>query len=1709
SHFDTAAVGENKKVFMGISLISPGSNDIQEVLDNYEAEIGYYDNGTYYPFGYEVGTNFFELETKYDLLTGTILIFDGNFSILPNKISLDFSKEASYIYGQKGTVNDFDFNVDPIVSTRGTIFTNNWEIYIVNGNAADSATRDPVENRIYIGIMTGIRNNEATSGIVYTDGSGNKYTMYNARLYHGDYYFYYTVYVLHASTSSSYENNINDQPDNRGFFTVKDRTGNDVVEINLSQLELLSISKLKLSIQVNEMINIKDYDGTDELLSFNAELTGGNIYTYDQSYVTCLLDAAYSQSKAGENIPIEPNFKMQFVPGAENSPTAAKALSSYELDATNIFGAEWKETGIINKLNLNVGIVDVPYTANVNGINYPLYKRNYAENTYVILQVAKKGDVLPDGTVAGENYYYYYYSRMNRGVIAESKIGLSTALGISSDKCVKMTINGFLSGEGFEWEHSGSLQDFNQDPIDIRNIFSWVDTSRSPSVAISSTTDSSANETDYYRIEYNNAEILDFMFDNYTVRINLDSPDYAYLNIGKLDLENKFLFVQSNSVYYNYTGQSQINSTVTYQGEGKAVFNFSGHLESQNIINTLNSEGKTFADLVEVRGFYRDCDDTCPHGSYNLNSPEIKNMVIAGTYSLQFNLPSSRNYKGGTLNTSLQIYGKSVKATITFAIRSYLENNPVYNTGFDEVLYVNNAEELALYSYWMSIDPTGTAYDIIAYPKLAQGKINYYLLSDNTNITEIELQNNYNATKVYIDFIALNLSDQVAFDNALEESSSAHGSTKIYYKSNGSYIVADEHISGINEYYMFNEYTMNNTIIYEGFLVKNEFGEDVQEGFTSSDTTHSVIFSIDQYNDKAHTSGLNNGIRAIDAFKHNFDITPANDEFYILKKALTIDVGENTNQTSVYTGNEIVPMYNLVGGNANVGFLGINVHSYTYDGVTQTYEYIKDNVVQPIEQIPFGMRLEIDLLEVGVYTLRLYARPNSEFDMNYATSREPTIITFTIVPLEIVFIGEDITIPYNNTAYELGSFSDYFSGEDSNFGQVSIVDITKSGIEVTEIIDSGIYYVIINGTLLEKYRKNLYFDDGSGNYVYSKEYSYIVTITASNDYQIKLTNNIGGVDLTDQDGFSYTYSGAVYSPSYVFLNLEKETDILPATYTVLNSQGLSEPIKNADTYTLIFEINAVLHEAYNPNYASYEGEDAKVFTIIVNKAPLLVTIGFEEGFAAEKTYLDDNSVIADHMDFIYTGWVDGESCYDPQNIITNPPIIDWDFFNGDTVITIGTETTSGVYAIKPKSGPDTSTLLNYYFSYDGSAIEFEIKKADPYLLVYGIYDEENDEYLDYYVYTGNALEPNVKRKYGDAVIDDSEELIGSEGIKITFAGQFVGTDKHNITESDIAVYDGNCIDVGEYVFLIEVEASSNYNAFEPAYFYLKVVKANLDINVLGEYEGLSRGFATKVYDRTNNYPTFNVTYSGFVGRDAIISSYSNPFPIYSYNLREQTTQITDLGLTHPLYKIYLNAEDMDEDVTPFDAGTYYIKLFIDNSIYGISTNYKINAAYITENDQNLYPVLVIQKRVIDIKAEERIVKTYDGTTKLLQGAVTKSKYSFTAKEGDILTGVVEGDEENINLLVNYVTSCYERKDVNDENDNPTAINIRIYGYDIDNTNYLLDVAQSYLDDEENRYLYLVGTILQAETIVIFRNDENIPVTGTTSVVYDSQTHGLK
>ena len=422
-------------------------------------------------------------------------------------------------------------------------------------------------------------------------------------------------------------------------------------------------------------------------------------------------------------------------------------------------------------------------------------------------------------------------------------------------------------------------------------------------------------------------------------------------------------------------------------------------------------------------------------------------------------------------------------------------------------------------------------------------------------------------------------------------------------------------------------------------------------------------------------------------------------------------------------------------------------------------------------------------------------------------------------------------------------------------------------------------------------------------------------------------------------------------------------------------------------------------------------------------------------------------------------------------------------------------------------------------------MEFVIRRADSWIRVYGFYDDEEDVYTDYTYYNGLSLEKEIRtsgvdgakvkvmRMSGQEPIDVVQEDIGSDGISIVYAGRFIGSDPTTVTESDfIPKADGEeCKDVGKYVFAISVIASANYNAVPEQYYYLEIVKADLTISFVRLTEtgdiATDRGYASKIYDRTETYPTFNVMYDGFLGDDAEVFEYTNVFRVKHINeyAVRSTPDIEGLDLYNPYYEVFSRAGA----ILPVDVGTYSVRLVFGED-YGLCKNYNILPSYVVSDGATLYPVLEIMRRPVDLIPGEIVIKTYDSNTRIPEGVITPQNYVFIPcydDRGNVipLSGPVEGDV--VDIRFDYTFSRFERKDVFDENDEQSPIPVRIYGFDITNNNYRLELSQLF-SDEDGEYFLLVGQINPATAEIHFADEFGNGITTRSEVTYNAEPHAI-
>ncbi|MFA6866589.1 MAG: hypothetical protein WCR54_03640, partial [Clostridia bacterium] len=1370
SYFTDTYAGEydgSKSVKMGISINDRVSPDLTywSTIKNYTVVMGYWNNETYNQFPIESiisGTNCFDLATVKD---GDTTLFDGKFTITPNNLSMAYGVETRYSYGTY--FNNSDFNFSSMVSVKGEIQTLNWKTTIMKGILdVSNLARDTANNTVYIGIMTCKKNNDAAIGdVAYTDGQNDNYTLYDGRLYAGDYYFYYNVAVVHKESSVLYDGKVTPS---QGVFLIPDKNGNIVAKMNLGNLQKLIIENLKLAVKVNSMDVDKEYDGTAELTSFNAVLTGDSIKSGDEGYIQTIFNANYADKNAKVGLTIYPDFRIEYTTLGQGqidfaiqngtpieNTTAYKVRNSYALNTDSVSG--FINKGSITKLDININIIE----ETTNG-GYPYYSKVYGENNFVVIRVIKKNELLPDSTVALQDYYYYFQSYVNNGIVPASE--LPSKLSIPNlDHCIKFELSGFLLGEGFKWTYnyqSSNLEDFMANTkTDFNSFFTWKD----GDIDIEQYTDSCVDENSYYTLSINNASVLNELLINYNI-INV-GKEKAYLFIDKLDLKEGFVVIQDdpNNLYREYSNEFQIEDMVTNGGSSKAVFNISGHEESDYIVSQLEFEAQTLTSLITVTTFN--------NATFDASNDDISKMKLAGIYHMRFNLPASKNYKGATFEGNVTISGKKVTSYITFAVRQYLEENPIFNDSCDLFKYPRSQNERLMYSYYVKIDQiTQTSYSIYAYPCEVDGIIKYKLVED----------------------------DSIADVNYLQQVATLQ------------YIVFDESDPETD----LNKKSMINTIIFDGFLSDHTL--------TTNNIMPTITISKNSTCD-AQANGYQGGITAVGASAPNYNFIDGTGSLFVLKKALLINLLDN-NQTGVYAGKMLVPNYLLLDDDSadltleQKTEMDSRLKSAGIAGLAITVlQYWNENNIEVTQNKPE------DLTDVGKYIIELKVKVLKQGN-NYAPSKTVVNMTYTITPMQIVFIETERNkeILYNSFDYEIGEFSQYFTGNNSNWGTVDISSIINSDNITVDVINSAdIYSLTIKGTIKSENRKNIYFEKDGDTYLYEKEETIIITVAASANYDVAISTRIGnigdesfsGISFANEAGFKYIYNSLTYLPSISYTGLIGNV-VLDNSYEIFDESmtASGQIIKNAATYYIVYTVNAKDSPNYNKNYFSYENAQAKIFKIIVGKAPLLVKIAFDEGYSAKKTYLDENSVIGDHMFLAYSGWAYGENENTSLNMILPEyaPVIDWGSVTKNTFI--------GTYSIRPISVGNTRDLSNYYFVYDGSDILFTIYKADPKLIVYGEWDNNEepieDVYYNYYIYKGKTLKPLIKRRYNDMYINDLLEIQGDGNNEIRCVGLFTGNkdvdidaDNKLIDQSKIDTSVTDCLNVGAYIFEITVGAS--------------------------------------------------------------------------------------------------------------------------------------------------------------------------------------------------------------------------------------------------------------------------------------------------------------
>ncbi len=459
-----------------------------------------------------------------------------------------------------------------------------------------------------------------------------------------------------------------------------------------------------------------------------------------------------------------------------------------------------------------------------------------------------------------------------------------------------------------------------------------------------------------------------------------------------------------------------------------------------------------------------------------------------------------------------------------------------------------------------------------------------------------------------------------------------------------------------------------------------------------------------------------------------------------------------------------------------------------------------------------------------------------------------------------------------------------------------------------------------------------------------------------------------------------------------------------------------------------------------------------------------------------KYYQERNDEVEYRFTFMFEGWVgsDDESLFGG---VDKYPVINW--------YDITLNSPAGRYYIYAQKGVNTKELTNYAFNFT-AATSFEILKRQPKvefsptaeyqgrtlepvikrrgingedldadtpgnldridsdswnIECVGVFTDkdlrEEDRFTYWYKLVGS---PEGEASYGSIPIDG---LLASDVLQSNFTAAFRRV--------------STVFNVGIYLFKVSFGASTNYHGVEDTYFIFEITKASLTLYFFDSGSGnISRGRATKIYDKDPyNYPSFEVIYDGFLNADDTDDNRSVQDIQYLRSNRydednPETTSggINNIGLVNPYYvfvdpetgkelknavytNIYERPINVQKDPTTGDTKPYYIMIVFSDT-YGIAANYNITVEYSRNSVNNSieYPELYIEQRELVVRydaTKSKIVKTYDGTTRVAKDSVSDDNYSFYAVPGIVKSGLIEGDRVLID--VNYNSSSFARKDV--------------------------------------------------------------------------------
>lgn len=714
--------------------------------------------------------------------------------------------------------------------------------------------------------------------------------------------------------------------------------------------------------------------------------------------------------------------------------------------------------------------------------------------------------------------------------------------------------------------------------------------------------------------------------------------------------------------------------------------------------------------------------------------------------------------------------------------------------------------------------------------------------------------------------------------------------------------------------------------------------------------------------------------------------------------------------------------------------------------------------------------------------------------------------------------GEDVVNMRNNLRFKNRTSQSKFEGSlytpDEDYEAYFVLYLVIERSDDINIVVSASNSVVVNSE-----------ENGNGYLgTYSKTYD-------SEELWFKETMRVLGEDSTNGEIINvraYMSTTPEYINDYSYLYFRSEDGVIVDKWienayinlTHVNEFYITFIANFNDTTEAAFEGR---NSTYNNNYITYK----LVYKVRIDARRLIININTrdpETGAEPDKPedlsykfYGMTNESVEDKFFFTFENWA-GNDGNILLPLITEMPKIDWEAGGLKTDNDPqGQKKSAGTdYYVKAMGGKEpVSTVTvdgvnayytDYAFEYSNT-LDFEIKKLQ--LSIGGSYpcvviDESKP-------YAGIALTPDIKR-YG---WDGSDLDIGEDASftkEVTFIGRINNYDpsRTDYTDADAIRDVAGAINVDYYLFRISIGSSRNYIGIEePFYWVFAVEKSELILEFVDEYGLVSRGYANMTYTGVEGvYPTFGVKYEGFKGDDDRADNKSTQ----QIKFRPDTipdgycTGISMLGLVNPLF-VFVDAETgeelINEDGTtymPVNAGEYYIKIVISEGQYGYADNYKIVVKYAEEDGKTLYPVLNITKRLVGVSyvagTNDKISKEYDGTDKVIensvvpQGTDVAGNYSFSKQSGD--TGLVAGDF--ISLKINYALSRYARKDVYDEYEVMSDIDVYLYvepvllGDDAENYQLSMDMSDTFTN-EGVTYIRLCGVINPARATVRFLNKQ--------------------